>query len=54
VGGEVSVTGRRLMLSLVQEHAALAQPRLVPDGDLYGDRFDNGIVDLYVGTGAAR
>jgi hypothetical protein len=32
---------------------ALAQPRLVPDGDFYGDRFGNGIVDLYAGTGPA-
>jgi hypothetical protein len=50
---EQAVDGRTLLLSLVQDGTSLAQRRLVPDGDFYGDRFGNGIVDLCIGTGPA-
>ena len=50
---EQAVGGRTLMFSLVQDGAALARPRLVPDGDFYGDRLVSRVVDLYVGTGPA-
>ena len=30
---------------------ALAQPRLVADGDVHGGRYVPGVVDIYVGTG---
>ena len=33
---------------------ALAQPRLVTDGDVHGGRYVSGVVDIYVGTGPAR
>jgi hypothetical protein len=51
---EQLVGGRELRLSLVQNDARLAQPRLVPAGDFYGDRYVSGVVDLYVGTGPAE
>jgi hypothetical protein len=50
---EQAVGGRTLMFSLVQDGTALARPRLVPDGDFYGDRLVSRVVDLYVGTGPA-
>lgn len=46
------VAGRRkLQLSLVQDKARLPQPRLVPDGDFFADRFAYDLVDLYIGSG---
>jgi len=50
---EQVVGHRKLQLSLVQDKVRLPQPRLVPDGDFYGDRFDYDLVDLYVGSGPA-
>ncbi|HVT70819.1 MAG TPA: hypothetical protein VHF26_23930 [Trebonia sp.] len=46
--------GRPLQLSLTENGKALAQPRLVTDGDVKGGRYVSGIVDIYVGTGPAR
>ena len=46
--------GRPLQLSLNEDGVALAQPRLVTDGDIHGGRYVSGVVDIYVGTGPAR
>jgi hypothetical protein len=46
--------GRPLQLSLNEDGVALAQPRLVTDGDVKGGRYVSGAVDIYVGTGPAR
>jgi len=51
---EQLVGGRPLQLSLNEDGAALAQPRLVTDGDVKGGRYVSGTVDIYVGTGPAR
>jgi hypothetical protein len=45
--------GRPLQLSLNEDGTALAQPRLVTDGDVKGGRYVSGVVDIYVGTGPA-
>jgi hypothetical protein len=50
---EQFVGGRPLQVSLNEDGVKLAQPRLVPDGDLKGGRYVSGMVDLYVGTGPA-
>jgi hypothetical protein len=44
----------RRLLSLNEDGTALAQPRLVADGDIKGGRYVSGVVDIYVGTGPAR
>jgi hypothetical protein len=46
--------GRPLQLSLNEDGVALAQPRLVTDGDVKGGRYVSDIVDIYVGTGPAH
>lgn len=46
--------GRELQLSRIQDGSRLRHPRLVPDGDFFGDRYVYGIVDLYVGSGPAN
>jgi hypothetical protein len=46
--------GRPLQLSLNEDGVALAQPRLVTDGDVKGGRYVSGVVDIYVGTGPAH
>ena len=51
---EQLVGGRPLQLSLNEDGTALAQPRLVTDGDVKGGRYVSGVVDIYVGTGPAR
>jgi hypothetical protein len=51
---EQLVGGRPLQLSLTENGAVLAQPRLVTDGDVKGGRYVSDIVDIYVGTGPAR
>ena len=51
---EQLVGGRPLQLSLNEDGVALAQPRLVTDGDVHGGRYVSGVVDIYVGTGPAR
>jgi hypothetical protein len=51
---EQFVGGRPLQLSLNEDGTALAQPRLVTDGDIKGGRYVSGVVDIYVGTGPAR
>ena len=51
---EQLVGGRPLQLSLNEDGVALAQPRLVTDGDVRGGRYVSGVVDIYVGTGAAH
>ena len=51
---EQLVGGRPLQLSLNEDGTALAQPRLVTDGDARGGRYVSGVVDIYVGTGPAR
>jgi len=48
---EQLVGGRPLQLSLNEDGVALAQPRLVTDGDVHGGRYVSGVVDIYVGTG---
>ena len=45
--------GGPLQLSLNEDGTALAQPRLVADGDVKGGRYVSGVVDIYVGTGPA-
>ena len=50
---EQFVGGRPLQLSLNEDGVALAQPRLVTDGDIKGGRYVSDIVDIYVGTGPA-
>jgi hypothetical protein len=50
---EQLVGGRGLQLSRIENGTRLAQPRLVPYGDYYADRFVYDVVDLYVGTGPA-
>jgi len=44
------VGGRPLQLSLKEDGAVLAQPRLVADGDVKGGRDVSGVVDIYVGS----
>ena len=51
---EQLVGGRPLQLSLNEDGVALAQPRLVTDGDVRGGRYVSGVVDIYVGTGPAH
>jgi hypothetical protein len=51
---EQLVGGRLLQLSLSEDGTALAQPRLVTDGDVKGGRYVSGVVDIYVGNGPAR
>ena len=51
---EQLVGGRPLQRSLNEDGVALAQPRLVTDGDIHGGRYVSGVVDVYVGTGPAR
>ena len=46
--------GRPLQLSLAEDGVALAQPRLVTDGDIKGGRYVSGVVDIYAGTGPAN
>ncbi len=50
---EQFVGGRPLQISLNEDGVTLAQPRLVPDGDIKGGRYVSGLVDLYVGSGPA-
>jgi hypothetical protein len=50
---EQFVGGRPLQLSLVEDGVALAQPRLVADGDIKGGRYVSDIVDIYAGSGPA-
>jgi hypothetical protein len=50
---EQLVGGRPLQLSLNEDGTALAQPRLVTDGDVRGGRYVSGVVDIYIGTGPA-
>jgi hypothetical protein len=45
--------GRPLQLSLSEDGATLAQPRLVTDGDVKGGRYVSDVVDIYVGSGPA-
>jgi hypothetical protein len=45
------VGGRPLQISLQEDGAALAEPRLVVDGDVKGGRYVSGLVDLVVGNG---
>jgi hypothetical protein len=49
---EAFVGGRPLLLSLVENGATLAQPRLVTDGDVKGGRYVSMVVDLVVGEGS--
>lgn len=44
--------GRPLLISLAEDGAALAAPRLVADGDIKGGRYVSGVYDLVVGHGA--
>lgn len=50
---EQLVGGRSLQLSLVEDGATLAQPRLVAAGDVMGGRYVSDVVDLYAGIGPA-
>jgi hypothetical protein len=49
---EATVGGRTLLLSLAEDDATLAQPRLVTGGDVKGGRYVSLVVDLVVGEGA--
>ena len=46
---EERVGGRPLLLSTMEDGVPLAQPRLVPDGDVKGGRYVSGVVTLAVG-----
>jgi len=50
---EAFVGGRPLQISLNEDGQALAQPRLVVDGDVKGGRYVLDVVDLVVGQGVA-
>ena len=50
---EAFVGGRPLEISLNEDGQALAQPRLVVDGDVKGGRYVSDVVDLVVGQGVA-
>jgi DMSO/TMAO reductase YedYZ molybdopterin-dependent catalytic subunit len=50
---EAWVGGRPLLISLNEDGTALAQPRLVTDGDVKGGRYVSGVVDLVVGQALA-
>jgi hypothetical protein len=49
---EAFVGGRPLLISLNEDGQALAQPRLVTDGDVKGGRYVSGVDNLVVGQGA--
>jgi hypothetical protein len=49
---EALVDGRPLLISLSENGTALAEPRLVTDGDVKGGRYVSGVYDLVVGQGA--
>ncbi len=46
---EATAGGRPLILSLVEDGGALAQPRLVAAGDVKGGRYVSDVTDLYAG-----
>jgi len=50
---EAFVGGRLLQISLDEDGQALAQPRLVVDGDVKGGRYVSDVVNLVVGQGVA-
>jgi hypothetical protein len=50
--GEAVFGGRSLQLSLAEDGVALAQPRLVADGDVKGGRYVTGVTKLLVGDGS--
>jgi hypothetical protein len=50
--GEARFGGRPLQISLVEDGVALAQPRLVVDGDVKGGRYVSGVTKLVVGEGS--
>ena len=50
--GEARDGGRPLLISLAEDGAALAAPRLVTDGDVKGGRYVSGVYDLVIGEGA--
>jgi hypothetical protein len=45
---EASVGGRPLLVSTVEDGVALAEPRLVPAGDVKGGRYVSGLLELLV------
>ena len=49
---EALVGGKPLLISLIENGTALAEPRLVVDGDVKGGRYVSGVYDLVVGQGA--
>jgi hypothetical protein len=49
---EALVGARPLLVSLAENGTALAEPRLVADGDVKGGRYVSGVYDLVVGQGA--
>jgi hypothetical protein len=49
---EALVGARPLLISLAENGTALAEPRLVTDGDVKGGRYVSGVYDLVVGQGA--
>jgi len=46
---EAWVGGRPLLISLVEDGAPLAMPRLITDGDIKGGRYDDDLTNLVVG-----
>ena len=49
---EAWIGGRPLLISLAEDGAPLAAPRLVTDGDVKGGRYVSGVYDLVVGQGS--
>jgi len=48
---EALAGGKPLLISLIENGTALAEPRLVVDGDVKGGRYVSGVYDLVVGQG---
>ncbi|GAA1310172.1 hypothetical protein [Pseudonocardia xinjiangensis] len=46
---EATLTGKQLILSTVEDGAALKQPRLVVDGDIGGGRYVSDVVTIEIG-----
>jgi len=50
---EQPIAGKPLLISLTEDGTALAEPRLVVDGDVKGGRYVSGLLDLVVSSGRA-
>lgn len=45
---EATVGGRTLLVSTIEDGVPLAEPRLVPGGDVKGGRYVSGLLELAV------